>query len=240
MRPAAMTASPERARTLLSRPGAWLEAQGAGYALRLGADRRARVVTTLDEAAFTALIARPGLRPREGGGWRLRLEAQPAPDLAGRPGVFEGERTIMGADGRPTLHRANLGESPLIWLARRRDAGGRPFLTAAQLAAGERLRADAEAALSGPSLTMRWDALPRSGSGTSARVEPTDRALNAARRVEAALSAAGPRLRPMLDRICVRGSSLRLAEEGLGLKRREGKAVLREGLDTLARHYRIG
>lgn len=235
-----MTASPERARALLSRPGAWLEARADGYLLRLGADRRARVVTTLDEATFTALIARPGLRPREGGGWRLRPETEAEPDRAGRPGVLEGERTIMAADGRPTLHPANLGESPLVWLARRRDADGRPFLTAAQLAAGERLRADAEAALSGPSLTMRWDAPPRSGSGTSARVEPTDHALNAARRVETALVAAGPRLRPMLDRICVRGSSLRLAEEGLGLKRREGKAVLREGLDVLARHYRIG
>ena len=87
---------------------------------------------------------------------------------------------------------------------------------------------------------MRWDALPRSGAGTSARVEPTDRALSAGRRVQAALAAAGPRLRPVLDRICVRGSSLRLAEEGLGLKRREGKAVLREGLDRLVRHYGIG
>lgn len=235
-----MTASPDRARLLLARPGAWLEADGAGYALRLGADRRSRVVTTLDETVFLALVARPGLRPRQGGGWRLRPEADSPPDLAGRPGVLEGERTIMDADGRPGSHRANLGESPLAWLARRRDADGRPFLTAAQLAAGERLRADAEEALSGPSLTMRWDALPRSGSGTSARVEPTDRALSAARRVEAALTAAGPRLRPMLDRICVRSSSLRLAEEGLGLKRREGKTMLREGLDALARHYRIG
>ena len=146
----------------------------------------------------------------------------------------------MEADGRLTVRRANLGETPLAWLARRRGPDGRPWLTAAQLAAGERLRADAETALSGPSLTMRWDALPRSGAGTSARVEPTDRALNAAGRVEAALTAAGPRLRPMLDQICVRGSALRLAEEELGLKRREGKTVLREGLDALARHYRIG
>lgn len=235
-----MTASVERARTLLRRPDAWIEARGYDYALRLGADRRARVVTTIDETTLRALIASPGLRPRAGGGWRLGPDAAVAPDRAGRPGVIEDDRALVGPDGRLTSHRANLGESPLVWLARRRDADGKPFLTAAQLAAGERLRADAEAALSGPSLTMRWDALPRSGAGTSARVEPTDRALNAARRVENALTAAGPRLRPMLDRICVRGSSLRLAEDGLGLRRREGKAVLREGLDALARHYRIG
>lgn len=228
-----MSASPERARSLLARPGAWLEAHGAAYAVRLGPDRRSRVVTTLDETALRALIASPGLRPRQGGGWRLRPEGDAPPDRSGRPGVVEGERLVMETDGRLTSRRANLGESPILWLARR----GR--LTPAQTAAGERLRADAEIALSGPSLTMRWDALPRSGAGTSARIEPTDRALSAARRVEAALAAAGPRLRPMLDRICVRGSSLRLAEDGLGLKRREGKTVLRQGLDVLARHYGI-
>ena len=240
MRSAAMTASPDRARLLLARPGAWLAPDGDGYAVRLGADRRSRVVAMINEETLRGLIARPGLKPRVGGGWTVRPVAEDAPDTAGRPGVVEGERAVMQADGRQTLHRANLGESPLAWLARRRDAGGGPYLTAAQLVAGERLRADAEAALAGPSLTLRWDALPRSGAGTSARVEPTDRALSAARRVEAALSAAGPRLRPMLDRICVRGSSLRLAEEGLGLRRREGKRLLREGLDALARHYRIG
>ena len=229
-----MNASPERALSLLARPGAWLEAQGTVYAVRLGPDRRARVVTTLDETALRALIRRPGLRPRQGGGWRLRAEADTGPDRSGRPGVVEGERTLMQADGRLISRRANLGENPILWLVHR------GLLTPAQAAAGERLRADAEAALAGPSLTMRWDALPRSGAGTSARVEPTDRALSAGRRVEAALAAAGPRLRPVLDRICVRGSSLRLAEEGLGLKRREGKAVLREGLDRLVRHYGIG
>ncbi len=228
-----MSASPDRARTLLARPGAWLEARGAAYAVRLGPDRRSRVVATLDETGLRALIARPGLRPREGGGWRLRPEGETAPDRSGRPGVEDGERPLMETDGRLTSRRANLGESPVLWLARR------GYLTPAQAAAGERLRADAETALAGPSLTMRWDALPRSGAGTSARIEPTDRALAAARRVEAALSAAGPRLRPMLDRICVRGSSLRLAEEGLGLRRREGRAALCAGLDALARHYGI-
>lgn len=235
-----MTASPDRARSLLGHTGAWLEAAAGGYALRLGVDRRARVAAVIDEATLRALIASPGLKPRPGGGWTLRRLSDAPPDKAGRPGVLEGERVVVEPDGRLTPRRANLGESPLAWLARRRDADGRPFLTAAQLAAGERLRADAEAALSGPSLTMRWDALPRSGAGTSARVEPTDRTLNAACRVDAALTAAGPRLRPMLDHICVRGSSLRLAEEGLGLRRREGKTVLREGLHALARHYRIG
>ena len=237
-----MSRALERARSLLDRPGAWLDQSGAAYPLRLGGDRRGRVVLTLDEAAFRALVERPGLRRREGGGWLPRprpatntsLSPNPPP---GRPGVVEGERAVMEADGRLTTRRANLGESPVAWLARRKDASGRPWLSPAEVAAGERLRLEAEIALSGPSLTMRWDALPRAGGGSSARVEPTDRALSASARVEAALSACGPRLRAMVERVCIHGTSLQLAEKALCLRRRQGKTVLKQGLQALAVHY---
>lgn len=235
----------ERARSLLDRPGAWLDQSGAAYPLRLGGDRRGRVVLTLDETAFRALVERPGLRQRDGGGWLPRprpatntsLSPSPSP---GRPGVIEGERAVMEPDGRVTTRRANLGESPVAWLARRKDASGRPWLTPAEVAAGERLRAEAEIALSGPFLTMRWDALPRTGGGSSARGEPTDRALSAAARVEAALTACGPRLRAMVERVCIHGASLQLAEESLFLRRRQGKTALKQGLQALAEHYGIG
>jgi hypothetical protein len=87
---------------------------------------------------------------------------------------------------------------------------------------------------------MRWDALPRAGAGSAARIEPGDRALSAGRRVEEALTAVGPRLRPMLTRICVHGDSLKLAETGLGLRRRQGKTLLKQALQALADHYGIG
>ena len=232
----------ERARSLLDRPGAWLDQSGGAYPLRLGGDRRGRVVLTLDEAAFRALIERPGLRRRDGGGWLPRprpttntsLSPSPPP---GRPGLIEGERPVMEADGRLTTRRANLGESPVAWLARRKDASGRPWLSPAEAAAGERLRREAEIAFSGPSLTMRWDALPRTGGGSSARVEPTDRALSAGARVEAALTACGPRLRALVERVCIHGTSLQLAEQDLSLRRRQGKTVLKQGLQALAEHY---
>lgn len=229
----------DRARILLARPGSWLEAAGAGYALRLAPDRRSRVHLTLDEGAFRDLIATPGLVARREGGWTLRRASSPrtAPE-PGRPGMIIGERAVMQPDGRLSPRPANLGESPLAWLARRKDADGKPFLTPAQLAAGERLRAEAETALKGPSTTMRWDALPRSGAGSAARVEPSDYALGAARRVEAALVACGVR-RAMVERICIHGTSLQLAERGLGLKKREGKRLLIAGLDLLVRHYRL-
>jgi len=231
-----------RARALLARPGAWLGVDpGGGYAVRLGPNRRARVNLTVDEAVFRALVEQPGLRIRPDGGWTLRPEAEtsqaPAP---GRPGIIDGVRTLMQADGRAVVRAANLGETPIAWLARRRDAQGRPWLTPAQVAAGERLTREGEAALSGPSLTMRWDALPRAGGGSSARVEPSDRALSAGRRVAAALDACDPRSRAIIQQVCLQGSSLSLAERELGLRRRHGKTLMQKGLQALADHYRIG
>lgn len=234
--------SVERARALMVRSGAWLSAENGVYALRLGPDRRGRISLTLAEPEFRALIDRPGLRRRPQGGWAARLAAPAAASgpQPGRPGVIDGERELIGADGRMTRHAANLGESPIAWLARRKDAAGRPWLTPAQVAAGERLRGEVEQARSGPSLTMRWDALPRAGAGSAERFEPRDRTLAAARRVEEALRAVGPRLRPMLSRICVHGDSLTLAETGLGLRRRQGKTLLKQALEALAEHYGIG
>ena len=237
-----MTVESARARRLLMRPGGWVEATAdGGYALRVGADRRARVLLTLDEAGFRRLVAEPGLKARPGGGWTARRtgEAADAAPAPGRPGVVEGARTVMDGEGRMRSHRANLTASPVAWLSGRRDAAGRQWIDRAERAAAERLAADAEIALAGPSLTMRWDALPRSGGGSAARVEPGDRALAAARRVEAALAACGP-ARRMVEAVCIQASALQVAEQGLGLRRRRGKAVLKAGLAALAAHYRIG
>ncbi len=232
-----------RARGLLAR-GGWIDVadRDGAYALRVGADRRGRATMRLNEATFLALVEAPGLKSRTGGGWVMRTEAAqtlaPAPGALGR---IEGDRLVIEADGRLTPRRANLGETPIAWLARRKDAEGRPWLTPAEIAAAERLRLDAEIAQSGPSLTMRWDALPRTGgSGSSARVEPGDRSLAAGRRVARALSALDTRSRAFVEQICIRESSLQAAERDAGLRRREGKTALKIGLTALARHYGIG
>ena len=231
-----------RVRQLLSRPTGWIEASpGGGYAVRTGADRRARVQLTIGEAGFRALVEEPGLKARPGGGWtavRARETATEAPQ-AGRPGMIEGARAVIGDDGRIRTHPANLTGSAIAWLSGRRDPEGRPWIERAERAAAERLGAEAEIALAGPSLTMRWDALPRSGGGSATRAEPGDRAIATARRVEAALIACGPGRR-MVEEICIRASSLQAAEQALGLRRRAGKALLKQGLQALARHYRIG
>ena len=238
---AAITGVVARARRLLARRGGWIEAVAEGYGLRSGGDRRSRVVLILDEAGFRQLVEDPGLRGRPGRGWVARTAApeRPFAPEPGRPGMIEGSRTVMEGDGRPVLRRANLGQSAVAWLARRKTADGQPWLLAAQVAAAARLGLDAEMAERGPSLTLRWDALLRAGAGSAVQAEPGDPAMAAARRVEAALAACGS-ARPIIEAICIRASALQAAERDLGLRRREGKILLQKGLAALAVHYRIG
>ncbi|WP_332678128.1 DUF6456 domain-containing protein, partial [Brevundimonas sp.] len=147
-----MTTDAGRARRLLTRPSGWIEAAPDGYALRVGRDRRTRVLLTVDERVFRQLTENPGLKIRPGGGWMARIgvrSASPASPEPGRPGLIEGVRAVAEEDGALTSRRANLGQSAVVWLARRRDAGGRAWLTPREVAAADRLTRDAEAALRG-------------------------------------------------------------------------------------------
>lgn len=239
-----MTGEAGRARRLLARPSGWIEAAPVGYALRVGRDRRTRVLLTVDEGVFRQLAGTPGLKVRPGGGWVARaFDAPPssASPEPGCPGVIEGVRAVMEDDGSVTSRRANLGQSAIAWLAGRKDAEGRAWLAPREIAAADRLALDAEAALRGPSVTMRWDALPRAGAGGEApgRSGPAASAMAAGARVETALAACGP-ARGLVEAICIRASALQAAERDLGLGRRQGKALLRTGLAALADHYRIG
>jgi len=230
-----------RARRLLARRGGWIEALPEGYGVRPGGDRRSRIGMVLNEAGFRQLVETPGLRLRPGGGWVART-APPGPAEApepGRPALIEGTRAVMEGDGRPILRRANLVQTAVAWLARHRDTDGRLWLNPIEVVAAERLSLEAEMAARGPSLTLRWDALPRAGGGSAIRAGPGNSAIAAARRVEAALAACGS-ARPMIEAICIRASALQAAERDLGLRRREGKTRLKAGLVALAVHYRIG
>lgn len=230
-----------RARSLLTRTGAWIDgAEGGAYPLRLAPDRRRRPSMRLTETEITALIASPGLRPRPAGGWTGRGGSAERPDDAGRPGAVAGRRTIVLGDGRTVALSANLGQCPLDRLFHRRDGEGRPLISPAQYVAGQRLRAEAEQAMRGPSLTMRWDALPRASAGSAARAEPASSSLAASRRVAQALAAVTPRARPLVERVCLGWTGLQAAEVELGLRRRQGGERLVKGLDDLARHYGLG
>lgn len=226
-----------RAAGLLARPGAFIEQAGGAYLVRSSPDRRRRPLMRLDEATFAALARDPGLKARAQGGWTARATTAQAAPPPGRPGVIEGERLVAEPDGRLVGRKANLGESPIAWLARRRDRNGEPWLTPIEAAAGERLREDFHLAGTLGRLTMAWDAGPRASGGRGPGLEPAERARAAKDRIARALAAAGPGLKEILEHVCLAGSALDAAERALGLPRRSGKTVLKLALQRLAAHY---
>lgn len=152
-----------------------------------------------------------------------------------------GEREVNEGQGRVRRLRANLAESPLGVLARRRDANGAPFLSPDLVAAGERLREDFELAQMGPRVAQNWERFMTGGGGRG-QYRPelghgTDGSESARERVAAALADLGPGLGDMVLRCCCFLEGLETAERRMGWSARSGKIVLRIALMRLKRHY---
>lgn len=153
--------------------------------------------------------------------------------------VWATREIIDPEDGRRRRTRINLAESPLLMLARRREADGRPFLAPELVAAGERLREDFELAQMGPRVTQSWDRfltagidVSRSDAGFGGGSD------NARNRVAAALRELGPGLGDMCLRVCCFLEGIEMTERRLGWSARSGKIVLRLALMRLDLHYR--
>lgn len=128
----------------------------------------------------------------------------------------------------------NLAESPLVWLH------ARGHLTDVELAAGECLRRDYEAAQLAPSVTMRWDPVRVAPARSAGALTSGERQLAARERFHGAVTAAGTGLADVLWRVVCAGDSLAEAERTLGWPSRSGKLVLRFALDRVAKFYRLG
>jgi hypothetical protein len=141
----------------------------------------------------------------------------------------------------PDALLVNESESPLAWLARRKDTNGRPMIDAAQFAAGERLRADfTRAAMTprmGANLTSPVAHGPRSGGDNAAHF--SDLVIAAKERLNRALDAAGPEFAGLLLDVCCFLKGLEAVEHERKWPRRTSKVVLGLALDRLARHYGI-
>lgn len=134
----------------------------------------------------------------------------------------------------------NAAESPLAWLARRKDKDGQPLISREQFESGERLRRDFTFALLSPRVTANWSALPSSGG----RADPpglgadmADAVAAARERVNRALAAVGPELSGILLDVCCYLKGLESLEKSAGWPQRSGKIVLVIALQQLARHY---
>ena len=202
----------------------------------------------LPAAAGGAALAEGLVRwEREGGERRLALtdagrahlrrlsapEADQAEPFRAQHASYALRQLEKGA--RPAL--VNEAESPLAWLARRKDREGRNFLDAAQLEAGERFRRDIEQAQLLQRVTANWEAsinAARRGADAGAVSEV---AIDARRRLARAFDAVGPEMAGLLTDVCGYLKGLEVVESERGWPPRSAKVVLRIALDRLARHY---
>jgi hypothetical protein len=130
-------------------------------------------------------------------------------------------------------------ESPLLWLHRRAGKDGKPQISAAEFAAGERFRADLTLAQMLPRTTMNWDAAfapEERGSGRDPG-GASDSALAARQRVGRACDKLGPDLSGLAIDICGFLKGLDQVERERGWPVRSAKIVLRLALSALVSHY---
>jgi hypothetical protein len=258
----------------LARRGAMLRrlADGAGRIEQVGGKRPPEIVAPHDllrliDAGWLREAGASELVISRRGATVLRnlLNRPRSHRLPGSNGRGEGEDTgpaaqptnpeaILGVNGgasplranrrAPIPHGCNLKESPLAWLAQRRDKDGRAMISSDEVEAGERLRADFERAQMGPRVTSSWS--PAAAPSGQARGAPgagidiADVVVAARQRVEAALRAVGPELSGVLLDVCCFLKGLEQAERNGGWPRRSGKVVLQIALAKLARHYGLG
>jgi hypothetical protein len=146
------------------------------------------------------------------------------------------QRTIVGVTG-PADVAVDDGESPLVWLARRKGRDGRPLIEPPQLQAGERLRAEFTRAQMMPRVTSNWSAAIADGRRGSAHGVFTETTIAARQHVRKALDAVGPEFSGLLLDVCCFLKRLEDVERERSWPQRSGKVVLQLALDRLARHY---
>jgi len=160
------------------------------------------------------------------------------PSAAGRRAQRLRPQRLTAPDGAVAVALVDPEESPLAWLHSRRDRDGRPLIDTAEFAAGERLRRDYTLAGLLQRTTMNWSALAGANDRGGGPAAPAaDAAIDARRRVQAALSAVGPEFSSLLVDVCCHLRGLGDVEAANGWPLRSGKVVLRLALSALARHY---
>ena len=151
-----------------------------------------------------------------------------------------GERAVL-EDGLLRNMRANLAESPLAGLARRKDKDGLPFLPRDLVIAGERLREDFELAQMGPRVAQNWDRFltgrDKGAFDTGRNDGPGGGAQAARDRVAEALTDLGPGLGDVALRCCCFLEGMENLEKRMSWSARSGKIVLRIALQRLRLHY---
>lgn len=128
-------------------------------------------------------------------------------------------------------------ESPIDYLAIRKDKNGVALISKSEWNAGDRLRSDFTRANMLPGIGMRWGEPIRVSGGAGGGVNQTDTAMAARARVNKAMNAVGPEFSGLLLDVCCFLKGLEQVEMERGWPQRSAKLMVRTALSILARHY---
>lgn len=171
---------------------------------------------------------------------RLRRAGDAAAPFAAQHRTPAVETLADPHDGRPTKLAVNAAESPLAWLAKRRNRDGTPFLDAAALQAGERLRGELTVAGIMPGVTVDWSRFGGGGAATGSggeRLSMTEALVSARQRLARVFEALGPEDTDLLVDVCGFLKGLETVERERGWPARSGKMLLARALGRLAAHW---
>lgn len=141
-------------------------------------------------------------------------------------------------DGRVERVAVNLCESPLGWLAGRKDKSGQSLLRKSHVEAGEKLRQDYEAGHFEGHLTAVYEPVPLAGGRwVGVHMNASERRVMAKAHYDAAMKAMGPGLSDVAFSVCCHQRGLTFTERELGWPSRSAKVILKIALDRLAEHY---
>ena len=220
-------------RQLQQAPHGCVLVQGSRLCLCTSTDRR-RVRGRID-AAHVQQLSQLGYLMRHGADWVLSPTGR-AVDVGEISSVRSlTPQQVHGHDGTPQLVMMNAAETPLLALAARYRRRGRSALTADELAAGERLRADVvRSGFHGRLTACDWQRLrgPR-----QAHAGGPEAAIDARQRVMDALRDLTPAARTAVTLICVDLVTLDAAVALAGLTRPSFHRALRDGLQQLCAYY---
>jgi len=241
-----MSARIERVLARLSAPGAILarERLGAQYGVFPGGDRRRRPLARIDAESVRRLCGDGVLQACDGDAFTLsqagearrrRESAAAGESYLAQHAVME-DRAVADAEGGVRRVRGVAASTVVRRLAALRDGAGGAWLTEAEVAAAEALRADWERSQRGLVRGSDWSAPPL---GSSPRVgNAQERALaarcDAGRRTAEAMALLAPPLRRVVERVCLHEEGLEALERAEHWPARSGKLALKLGLAQLA------
>ncbi|MGE0596611.1 MAG: DUF6456 domain-containing protein [Hyphomonadaceae bacterium] len=230
---------------LAQNESALLAHHAGGFAVFPSGDRRRKPLARLSDAEVRALTADGAIHAiapdvfalTEAGQARVRREqAAPGDAFLEQHGSVV-TRPVIDRRGAVVLSRGYAPSTALRRLAALRDQQGAPFLSADEMAAAARLRADWEFGQIGLVHGSDWSAPPMgaaarrpSGGGDGVAAAQVD----ARRRVDEALMALAAPLRRVVEAACLHETGIEAIEHAEGWPARSAKIALKLGLAQLA------